>query len=117
MLQFAGDGIHEGGLARTPRSEDAQREARLARLDDRLTSLPRAKSGASLALQARGSILAISEALIEHASYFDAGARGLFGVYVAPMSLMMVAAWLVTIALRAAGSGSAGQRLASRRVL
>jgi hypothetical protein len=24
----------------------------------------------------------------------------LFGVYVAPMSLMMVAAWLVTIALR-----------------
>jgi protein AaeX len=26
----------------------------------------------------------------------------LFGVYVAPMSLMMVAAWLVTIALRQA---------------
>lgn len=32
-------------------------------------------------------------------------AVGLFGVYVAPMSLMMVAAWLVTITLR---------RLASR---
>jgi uncharacterized membrane protein YccC len=46
----------------------------LARLDDRLASLPGAGSGASLALQARGSILAISEALIEHASYFDAGA-------------------------------------------
>jgi uncharacterized membrane protein YccC len=46
----------------------------LARLDDRLASLPAAGSGASLALQARGSILAISEALIEHASYFDAGA-------------------------------------------
>ena len=28
----------------------------------------------------------------------------LFGVYVAPMSLMMVAAWLVTIALRRVAS-------------
>jgi uncharacterized membrane protein YccC len=37
---------------------------RLARLDDRLVSLPGAGSDASLALQARGSILAISEALI-----------------------------------------------------
>ena len=46
----------------------------LARLDDRLASFPGAGSEASLALQARGSILAISEALIEHASYFDAGA-------------------------------------------
>jgi uncharacterized membrane protein YccC len=47
--------------------------ARLARLDDRLASFPGAGSEASLALQARGSILAISEALIAHASYFDAG--------------------------------------------
>jgi uncharacterized membrane protein YccC len=47
---------------------------RFARLDHRLASLPGAGSGAPLALQARGSILAISEALIEHASYFDAGA-------------------------------------------
>ena len=30
----------------------------------------------------------------------------LFGVYVAPISLMMVAAWLVTIALRRAASRS-----------
>ena len=50
--------------------------ARLARLDDRLASFPGAGSEASLALQARGSILTISEALIEHASYFDAGAPG-----------------------------------------
>jgi uncharacterized membrane protein YccC len=48
----------------------------LARLDDRLASLPDGGSEASLALQARGSILAISEALIQHASYFDAGAPG-----------------------------------------
>jgi uncharacterized membrane protein YccC len=47
---------------------------RLARLDDRLASLPGAGSGASLALQARGSILVITEALIAHASYFDTGA-------------------------------------------
>jgi hypothetical protein len=40
---------------------------RLARLDDRLVSLLGARSDASLALQARGSILAISEALIERA--------------------------------------------------
>jgi uncharacterized membrane protein YccC len=46
---------------------------RLARLDDRLASLP-GDSEASLALQARGSILVITEALIQHASYFDAGA-------------------------------------------
>jgi uncharacterized membrane protein YccC len=45
---------------------------RLARLDDRLASLP-GDSEASLALQARGSILVITEALIQHASYFDAG--------------------------------------------
>ncbi|MFZ0507589.1 MAG: FUSC family protein [Methylocella sp.] len=48
--------------------------AKLARLDDRLASLPGAGSEAYLALQARGSILVISEALIEYASYFDAGA-------------------------------------------
>jgi uncharacterized membrane protein YccC len=47
---------------------------RLAQLDDRLASPPGAGSEASLALRARGSILAISEALIQHASYFDAGA-------------------------------------------
>ncbi|MGH8133350.1 MAG: FUSC family protein, partial [Steroidobacteraceae bacterium] len=49
---------------------------RLARLDDRLASLPGTGSETSLALQARGSILAISEAFVAHASYFDAGAPG-----------------------------------------
>ncbi|HUB64288.1 MAG TPA: FUSC family protein [Methylocella sp.] len=46
----------------------------LVRLDERLAALPGGGSEASIALQARGSILAISEALIQHASYFDAGA-------------------------------------------
>jgi uncharacterized membrane protein YccC len=56
------------------RGNGAIATTRLARLDDRLASLPDGGSEASLALQARGSILAISEALIQHASYFDAGA-------------------------------------------
>ena len=42
-----------------------------ARLDDRLAALPRTRPEASLALQARGSILAISDALRQHGSYFD----------------------------------------------
>ena len=58
------------------RGSNAAATARLALLDDALAARPDAGSGASLALQARGSILAISEALIEHASYFDAGAPG-----------------------------------------
>ncbi len=45
--------------------------ARLARLDEALASRP----GAA-ALRARGSILAMSEALTQHAAYFDAGALG-----------------------------------------
>jgi len=47
---------------------------RLARLDEHLAARYDTGSEASLALRARGSILAISEALTEHASYFDAGA-------------------------------------------
>jgi uncharacterized membrane protein YccC len=46
---------------------------RLARLDERLATLSGTGPEASLALQARGSILAISEALNDHAAYFDAG--------------------------------------------
>jgi uncharacterized membrane protein YccC len=44
---------------------------RLARLDDALAARP----GAA-ALRARGSILAMSEALTQHSAYFDAGAPG-----------------------------------------
>src|SRR5258706_6299184 len=48
--------------------------ARLALIDHRLASRPGAEVEASVALRARASILAISEALTQHASYFDAGA-------------------------------------------
>ena len=43
----------------------------LARLADRLTDRPDTEADGSLALQARGSILAISEALNEHFSYLE----------------------------------------------
>jgi inward rectifier potassium channel len=44
----------------------------LTELDDRLASLPSAGPEAFLAFQTRGTLLAITQALIEHASYFDA---------------------------------------------
>jgi uncharacterized membrane protein YccC len=64
----------DAALEALARGNSAIATARLSRLDDRLASRPGAGSEKSFALQARGSILAISEALIEHASYFDAGA-------------------------------------------
>ena len=48
--------------------------ARLRQLDRRLASDPDAGPETATALRARGRILVISEALSEHASYFDAGA-------------------------------------------
>jgi len=48
--------------------------ARLDQLDARLVSRSDSGSETSLALRARGSILAIGEALADHASYFNAGA-------------------------------------------
>ena len=65
----------DAALATFALGNSAIATAQLAQLDDRLASLPSAGS-TFVALQARGSILAITEALIEHASYFDAGARG-----------------------------------------
>ena len=62
--------------------------------------LARASRDAHVRLRARGSILAMSEALTQYAAYFDASGAAvrfseidLFGVYVAPISVMMVAAW------------------------
>ncbi|HXW71817.1 MAG TPA: FUSC family protein [Methylocella sp.] len=53
--------------------DSALAAARLARADERLAAFPRAGREAFLALRARGGILAISQALDQHASYFDAG--------------------------------------------
>jgi uncharacterized membrane protein YccC len=47
---------------------------RLTRLDQRLAALPNTRPGARARLRARSSILAVSEALAQHAAYFDSGA-------------------------------------------
>jgi uncharacterized membrane protein YccC len=44
---------------------------RLTRLDQRLAAMPNTRPGAPARLRARGSILAMSEALAQHAAYFD----------------------------------------------
>jgi hypothetical protein len=48
--------------------------ARLHQLDQRVASNPDASLEAAIALRARGRILVISEALVEHGAYFDSGA-------------------------------------------
>ena len=57
----------DAALVALARGNSAIATARLALLDDRLAAQPDAGLGASLALHARGSILALSEALIEYA--------------------------------------------------
>ena len=47
---------------------------RFGRLDRMLAMVPSAKPGGRLRLRARGSVLAVSEALVCHAAYFDSGA-------------------------------------------
>jgi hypothetical protein len=64
----------DAALGALAQGNSAIATARLTLLDNRLAARPDAGSEASLALQARGSILVITEALIEHASYFDTGA-------------------------------------------
>ena len=59
----------DAALAAMARGDSAMTIVRLTRLDEALAARP----GAA-ALRARGSILAMSEALTQHAAYFDAGA-------------------------------------------
>jgi uncharacterized membrane protein YccC len=66
----------DAALEAVARGSSALATAHLARLDHLLMSLPGAVPGAPTALRARASILAISEALTQHAAYFDAGASG-----------------------------------------
>jgi uncharacterized membrane protein YccC len=68
------DSVLDAALEALAQGNSAIATARLTQFDDRLASLPGDGSEASLALRARGGILAITEALIDHASYFDAGA-------------------------------------------
>lgn len=62
-----------GALDALVQGDSALAAALLMRLEERLAAFPGSGPEASLALRARGSILAISEALHDHAAYFDAG--------------------------------------------
>jgi uncharacterized membrane protein YccC len=64
----------DAALAAVALGDSAAAADRLAQLDRALASVPDGGAGAALALRARGSILAVSEALTRHAEYFDAGA-------------------------------------------
>src|SRR5712671_3528165 len=63
-------------LAAVAEGNSAVATTRLAVLDHVLASLAGAGTGARAALRARGGVLVVSEALTQHASYFDAGAPG-----------------------------------------
>jgi hypothetical protein len=65
-----GSGLDEA-LKALAGGNSAAAVAKLAKLDDALA----ARSGAAI-LQARGGLLAISDALSEHAAYFDSAAPG-----------------------------------------
>jgi len=56
------------------RGDSAVAIERLDRLDGTLAALPSTTPGTWVRLRARGSILAMSEALAQHAAYFDSGA-------------------------------------------
>jgi uncharacterized membrane protein YccC len=61
----------DAALEPLARGDSATAIVRLARLDEALAARPGAAT-----LRARSSILTMSEALIQHAAYFDAGAMG-----------------------------------------
>jgi uncharacterized membrane protein YccC len=64
----------DAALDAVARGDSSVATERFARLDRLLAVLPGTRPGARVRLRARGSILAMSEALTEHAAYFDSGA-------------------------------------------
>jgi hypothetical protein len=61
-------------LADFAQGNSAMSIARLRQLDRRLASTPDTAPQAAIALQARGRLLVVCEALAEYSSYFDTGA-------------------------------------------
>jgi hypothetical protein len=59
-------------LAAVAHGNSATARSWLARVDQRLCSLPDVEVGAPRLMRARASILSMSEALAQHAVYFDA---------------------------------------------
>jgi uncharacterized membrane protein YccC len=63
----------DAALAALARGDSAVAAEDLARLDRMLAAPPSTRPGVWVRLRARGSILAMSEALEQHAAYFDSG--------------------------------------------
>ena len=64
----------DAALDAVARGDSSVATKRLAQYDKRLASLPSTRPGARVRLRARGSILAMLEALAQHPAYFDSGA-------------------------------------------
>jgi uncharacterized membrane protein YccC len=64
----------DAALDAVARGDSAGAIARLGRIDRMLAALPSTKPGAWVRLRSRGSILAMSQALEQHAAYFNSGA-------------------------------------------
>ena len=97
----------DAALAALAHGNSAVAIARLARLDHRLAARPGAEPETQLALRARSQHPCNLRSAYPACRLLRRGSArvrfteiDLFGVYVAPISLLMVAAWLVTIALR-----------------
>jgi hypothetical protein len=63
----------DAALEAVARGDSLVATERLTQLDHWLAAPPDSEPGVRIRLQARGSILALSEALTQHASFFDAG--------------------------------------------
>jgi uncharacterized membrane protein YccC len=72
--RFNQDAELDAALDAVSKGDSSAAAERLSRLDQRLAALPNNRPGARVSLRARGSILAMSEALTQHAAYFDTGA-------------------------------------------
>jgi uncharacterized membrane protein YccC len=64
----------DAALDALARGDSSVATERLARYDKRLAGFPSTRPGARVRLRARGSILAMLEALAQHPAYFDSGA-------------------------------------------
>jgi uncharacterized membrane protein YccC len=69
--RFDGDVELDAVLDAIAKGDSSAAAERLTRLDQRLAALPDTGPGARARLRARGGILAMSEALAQHAAYFD----------------------------------------------
>jgi uncharacterized membrane protein YccC len=72
--RFSLQGELDTALGALAHGDSAAAIERLGDLDRALAALPSTRPGAWVRLRARGSILAMSEALAQHAAYFDSGA-------------------------------------------